>query len=163
MGTPLKKIICAVDFSPLSDSVVQYAATMHTTGAKLIVLYVAPEELKENNEEEMLRRHLHEFSRYSDILSQHRVHALFTVQHGEPAAGIIDYAQEQNADMIVLGSHSNTAIARLLMGSTAETVMRKAPCPVVILKTPVNGKSTNESESEPNTLQENNKQSNGTT
>ena len=163
MGTPLKKIICAVDFSPLSDSVVQYAATMHPSGAKLIVLYVAPEELKENKEEEMLRLHLHEFSRYSDMLSQHRVHALFTIQHGEPAAGIIGYAEEQKADMIVLGSHGNTAIARLLMGSTAETVMRKAPCSVVILKTPVNGKSTTEKQTGQNTLQDNNKKHHGTT
>lgn len=72
------------------------------------------------------------------MLSQYNAHAIFTVQYGDPAAGILVYAKEHNADMILLGSHGTTAITRLLVGSTAETVMRHAPCPVVILKTPDN-------------------------
>lgn len=135
MTTSLKKIICAVDFSAASDSVVLYAAAMHSTNAELVLLYIAP---TENNDNGFLRMHLHEFSRYSDMLSQHNVRAIFTVQYGEPANGILVYAKEHNADMILLGSHGTTAIARLLVGSTAETVMRHAPCPVVILKTPDN-------------------------
>ena len=137
MELPLKKIICAVDFSAASDAVVRYAAAMHCTGAELMVLYVAH---GAESEEGMLRKHLHEFSRYSDMLSGNNVRALFTVQHGEPAAAILNYAKEHHADMIILASHGNTAIARLLMGSTAESVMRQALCPVVILKTPDNNK-----------------------
>ncbi len=131
----LKKIICAVDFSAASDSVVRYAAAMHGKSVELVILYVAP---AENNDYGLLSKHLHEFSRYSDMLSQQAVNAIFTVQYGDPATGILVYAEEHNADMIVLGSHGTTAIARLLVGSTAETVMRQASCPVVILKTPDN-------------------------
>jgi universal stress protein A len=137
MEKPLKKIICAVDFSAASDSVVRYAAAMHCTDAELIVLSVIP---GENGENGMLRQHLHQFSRYSDILSQNNVRALFTVEHGEPASAILKYAKEHHADMIILGSHGTTAIARLLVGSTAEAVLRHAVCPVVILKTPDNNK-----------------------
>ncbi len=137
MEIALKKIICAVDFSAASDALVRYAATLHCSGAELMVLYVAPGAESENG---MLRKHLHEFSRYSDMLSANNAHALFTVQYGEPAAAILSYAREYHADMIILGFHGNTAIARLLMGSTAESVMRQAPCPVVILKTPDNNK-----------------------
>ena len=135
MEIPLKKIICAVDFSAASDAVVRYAAAMHCSCAELMVLYVAS---GTESEDGMLRKHLHEFSRYSDMLSDYKAHAHFTVQHGEPAAAILNYAREHHANMIILGSHGNTAIARLLMGSTAESVMRHAPCPVVILKTPDN-------------------------
>jgi universal stress protein A len=141
MTISLQKIICAVDFSAASDFVVRYAAAMHSSSAELIILYVAPEE---NNDGTFLKKHLHEFSRYSDMLSQNKAHAIFTVQYGAPAAVILDYAKAQNADMILLGSHGNTAIARLLVGSTAETVMRKAFCPVVILKTPANMLTTAE-------------------
>lgn len=135
MEKPLKKIICAVDFSAVSDAVVRYAATMHCTDAELIVLSVIAGKERENG---MLREHLHQFSRYSDMLSQNSVRALFTVEHGEPAAAILNYAKEHHADMIILGSHGTTAIARLLVGSTAEAVLRHAVCPVVILKTPDN-------------------------
>jgi nucleotide-binding universal stress UspA family protein len=137
MEKPLTKIICAVDFSADSDAVIRYAAAMHCCDAELIVLSVVPGEECENG---MLRKHLHEFSRYSDMLSENRARALFTVEHGEPAAAILNYAKEHHADMIILGSHGTTAIARLLVGSTAEAVLRHAACPVVILKTPDNNK-----------------------
>jgi universal stress protein A len=140
MEMSLKKIICAVDFSAASDAIVQYAAALHCTGAELMVLYVAP---GTESDDGMLRKHLHEFSRYSDMLSGNKVRRLFTVQHGEPAAAILNYAREHHADMIILGSHGSTAIARLLMGSTAESVLRHALCPVLILKTPDNNNQDN--------------------
>jgi len=135
MTISLQKIICAVDFSAASDAVVRYAAAMHCTDAELIVLSVVPGEEHGNG---MLRQHLHAFSRYSEMLSQNRAQALFTVEYGEPGTAILNYAKVHHADMIILGSHGSTAIARLLMGSTAESVMRHALCPVLILKTPDN-------------------------
>jgi universal stress protein A len=137
MAIHIKKIICAVDFSAVSDTVIHYAAEMHCTATELTVLHVAPEEEKQKGLHGM---HLHEFSRYSDILAEQRVNSRFTVRHGEPATGILDYAREHEADMILLGSHGSTSIARLLVGSTTETVMRNALCPVVVLKTPDNNK-----------------------
>jgi len=135
MEHALKKIICAVDFSAASDAVVQYAAALHGNDVELMVLYVADDD---NSEDGMVKTHLHEFSRYSDMLSQHKVRARFMVQYGEPAATILNYATEHQANMIMLASHGSAAIGRLLMGSTAESVMRHASCPVVILKTPDN-------------------------
>ena len=72
------------------------------------------------------------------MLSQRKADNIFSVEYGDPAAEILVYAKEHNADMILLGSHGTTAIGRLLVGSTAETVMRQATCPVVILKIPNN-------------------------
>lgn len=139
MTIPLKKIICAVDFSTSSDAVVRYAATLHGEDTELVLLHVAP---GESNRDALLRELLHEFSRYSDILSQHKVKLLFALEYGDAATAILGYALEHKTEMIILGSHGKSAIGRLLVGSTAETVMRKASCPVVILKTPDNNDKT---------------------
>jgi nucleotide-binding universal stress UspA family protein len=58
------------------------------------------------------------------------------LEYGEPAAGILRVASECAADLIVVGTHGRTGLGRLLMGSVAEQVVRKAPCPVVTVKAP---------------------------
>ncbi len=63
---------------------------------------------------------------------------------GSPATSIAEFAQEKNADMIVVGTHGRRGLARMLMGSTAETLLREAPCQVLVVK----HKATNEAESE---------------
>jgi nucleotide-binding universal stress UspA family protein len=47
-------------------------------------------------------------------------------------------ARELNCDMIVIGSHGRTGLSRLLMGSVAERVVRRATCPVLTVKAPTN-------------------------
>jgi nucleotide-binding universal stress UspA family protein len=56
---------------------------------------------------------------------------------GSPVVEILKFAQQAEIDLIVMGSHGRTGIFRLLMGSVAEAVMRKAPCPVLVVKQPV--------------------------
>jgi nucleotide-binding universal stress UspA family protein len=53
---------------------------------------------------------------------------------GDPAEQILKAAT--GVDLIVLGTHGSTGLTRLLMGSVAETVLRKAPCPVLTVRTP---------------------------
>jgi nucleotide-binding universal stress UspA family protein len=60
-------------------------------------------------------------------------HRLLT---GDPASEIVNLAKSEQADLIVLGTHGRTGLARLLMGSTAEQVLRHAPCPVLAIKEP---------------------------
>ncbi len=55
---------------------------------------------------------------------------------GEPAEEILRVAREAGCDLIVLGTHGRTGLRRLLMGSVAEVVVRKAECPVLTVKTP---------------------------
>jgi universal stress protein A len=57
---------------------------------------------------------------------------------GEPAGAILDVARESAADIIVIGSHGRTGLSRLLMGSVAEQVVRRATCPVLTVKSPAN-------------------------
>lgn len=56
---------------------------------------------------------------------------------GMPEEEIVSFASENNCDLIVMASHGRTGMSRLLMGSVAEGVMRKASCPVLVVKQPV--------------------------
>ena len=54
---------------------------------------------------------------------------------GNPDDAIVHYAQEHGADLIVMGSHGHTGLRHLLMGSVAESVLRQAPCPILMVST----------------------------
>ena len=58
----------------------------------------------------------------------------FQVTIGDPAAEIIDYAESQKIDLIVIPSHGRTGLRRFFLGSVAEKVIRFAHCPVLILR-----------------------------
>ena len=51
-------------------------------------------------------------------------------QSDEPANEILRYAKSTNIELIVMGTHGRTGLARVVMGSVAEAVVRAAPCPV---------------------------------
>lgn len=55
---------------------------------------------------------------------------------GDPAAVILHFAREHHADLVVMGTHGRTGLGRLLMGSVAEQVVRRAPCPVLTVTHP---------------------------
>jgi nucleotide-binding universal stress UspA family protein len=56
---------------------------------------------------------------------------------GTAATEILQVAEEAKCDLIVLGTHGRRGLGRLLMGSVAEQVVRRAPCPVMTVKTPL--------------------------
>ena len=56
---------------------------------------------------------------------------------GVPATELLQLADKHNADLIVVSSHGRTGLARLLMGSVAEQVVRGAKCPVLVVKQPL--------------------------
>ena len=58
------------------------------------------------------------------------------VLDGEPAHVVARVAQERQCDLIVIGSHGRTGLRRILMGSTAEHIIRLASCPVLTVKLP---------------------------
>ena len=55
---------------------------------------------------------------------------------GHPTEVILECARREASDLIVLGTHGRKGVSRLLMGSIAESVLRDAPCPVVIVHVP---------------------------
>ena len=59
------------------------------------------------------------------------------IRSGDAVDEIIAYADEVNADLIVMATHGRTGLSHMLMGSTAEQVIRRASCPVLTLKHPM--------------------------
>ena len=55
---------------------------------------------------------------------------------GKPFLEIVKYAKEHNMDLIVMATHGHGALAHTLLGSVAEKVVRKAPCPVLTVRHP---------------------------
>lgn len=53
---------------------------------------------------------------------------------GAPATEIVKAAERLNASQIVMGSHGRSGLARVLVGSVAESVLREAPCPVTVVR-----------------------------
>lgn len=56
------------------------------------------------------------------------------VRFGDPGSVVAERAKELDAELIVIGSHGRSGIARLMLGSVAERVTRLAPCPVLVVK-----------------------------
>ena len=59
------------------------------------------------------------------------------IVHGDAASEIVRVAGERGVDLIVISTHGRTGLGRLLFGSTAESVVRHAPCPVLGVKSPL--------------------------
>ncbi|MFP4626786.1 MAG: universal stress protein [Natronomonas sp.] len=55
---------------------------------------------------------------------------------GRPSQAIVEYAEEHDVDQVVIGSHGRKGVARVLLGSVAETVVRRTPSPVTVVRTP---------------------------
>ena len=66
--------------------------------------------------------------------SQDLVNVVRHVDTGVPFLEVIRYAREHDIDLIVLGTHGRTGLVHMLMGSVAEKIVRKAPCPVLTVR-----------------------------
>ena len=111
--------------------------------AKLHVLHV-PEHPGESAEAEYpiglfetMQNAAHD--RLGELLTEREIHDLHperVMRIGTPSDEIVRYAAERGIDLIVMGTHGRTGVARVLMGSVAETVVRKAFCPVLTMHHP---------------------------
>jgi nucleotide-binding universal stress UspA family protein len=79
-------------------------------------------------------QNLDSFLKHNLASSQNRI--IKRVISGKPFVEIIHYARAQKIDLIVLGTHGRSAMPSAFLGSVAEKVVRKAPCPVLIVRHP---------------------------
>jgi nucleotide-binding universal stress UspA family protein len=56
------------------------------------------------------------------------------IAHGDASTEIVRVAKDRGVDLIVIASHGRTGLGRILFGSTAESVVRHASCPVLVVK-----------------------------
>jgi nucleotide-binding universal stress UspA family protein len=89
--------------------------------------------LKDEQVEDALKR----LERITQDQIPPQVSAHAEVRSGDAVDEIILFAQDINADLIVMATHGRSGLSHILMGSTAEHVIRKASCPVLTLKHPM--------------------------
>ena len=135
----LQTILHPTDFSLSAEHAFQVACSLaRDQGARVIVLHVAvPPVVGQGGS--MTPPPQGDWQALEDRLVQIKAaDASFRVEHkletGNPVSEIVRVAQEARADLIVMGSHGRTGLARLLMGSVAEHTVREARCSVLIVK-----------------------------
>ena len=141
----IKKILCPTDFSDTSKSAIDWAVSLASSQhAELWLLHVVD--------------HLQGFEHYQIfLLTPHEIAEKLVdpakgelskialkikknikietaIKQGKTFVEIIKTAKEQGIDLIVIGSHGRTGLSHVLIGSVAEKVSRKAPCPVLIVR-----------------------------
>jgi nucleotide-binding universal stress UspA family protein len=144
----IRSILLPTDFSECAESALPYAVQMaRPAGARLICLHVveplmppvgyAPvaeplpavdisEQLQASAERELPKLAAREECAGLEVEE--------LIGHGEAAAEIVRVARERDVDLIVISSHGRTGLGRMLFGSTAESVVRHAHCPVLVVK-----------------------------
>jgi nucleotide-binding universal stress UspA family protein len=137
----LGTILYPTDFSERSRSAFQLACALaRDHGARLILLHVAgPAVLYGEGLTVLPTESYHEQlrERLQGLQAQAPKGVVeLRVCEGDAAGEILRVADETKCDLIVMGTHGWTGLGRLLMGSVAEKVVRKAPCPVLTLRTP---------------------------
>lgn len=145
----LKKILCPSDFSENAQDALQYAIHLMSKDdeASLYLLHVVDNRVFDYNgpiyeqEPYITKIALDQSTREQlekKLLAlvpeeiQNRVETI--ISFGIPFLEIIMAAKNKNIDLIVIGTHGRTGIAHMLIGSVAEKVVRKAPCPVLSVK-----------------------------
>jgi nucleotide-binding universal stress UspA family protein len=137
------RVLVPTDFSDQSCKAVEAALAMVARPEQLTVLHVATpmsaftagdpaviwetvsDESRSEHLQQELRKRFHE--KQFDAIK-------FEVLFGSPAEEITKYAENNQTELIVLPSHGRTGLARLMIGSVAERVVRLAHCPVLVLR-----------------------------
>lgn len=141
----IKKILCAVDLSEHSRSVAEYATTIaKATGASVVVVYTAPSlsqyvgfHVPPNTIENFVGEIVTgaEKSMESFVAENFPgVDAKGQVLIGYAAEEILNRAEDENVDMIIMGTHGRKGIDRILFGSVAEKVVKNAKQPVLTIR-----------------------------
>jgi nucleotide-binding universal stress UspA family protein len=74
------------------------------------------------------------FADIKQVAREHGVDVKGTVEVGKPSQVIVDYVEDHEIDHILMGSHGREGVSRILLGSVAETVMRRSPVPVTVVR-----------------------------
>ena len=136
----LKKILFPTDFSHTGDAALALATSLaRDSRAKLLIVHVEEPPVAYGGGEmyygmpdpatEDLRRMLYEIKPADPAVEYE--HHLVT---GDPAAAIARLAGSEGVDLIVMGTHGRSGLLQVLIGSTAERVIRTSPCPVLTVR-----------------------------
>ncbi len=133
-------VVVPVDFSEESQNALRGAVELAGDAGKVYVVHVLPPleaispavvwgDLSDETRIEAVKTYASKF-----LKDQGAESANIEVRVGSPGYEVTEYAQEINADVIVISSHGYHGIKRMLLGSVAEAVIRHAHCAVYVLR-----------------------------
>jgi nucleotide-binding universal stress UspA family protein len=139
-------ILVATDFSPSSKTALTYGRDLaRTFGATLHVLHVA-DDVMASTGADLWGVQFPEVQARVEELARTNVEAILTeddrqqlgargvVRSGPAAAAIVDYAEREQIDLIIVGTHGRSGLPRVIVGSVAERVVRTARGPVLVVR-----------------------------
>lgn len=151
MQPNIKKVLVPIDFSDYSKSALKYAVNFAKSfEAEMCLVYVVepviyPPDFSmgqiampsiNTDWDDRAREELAKLAK-TEIPSDVKVKTI--IKTGKPFVEIIETAKEENIDLIIIATHGHSGVEHILFGSTAEKVVRKAPCPVLTLREPIKG------------------------
>ncbi len=145
MSIEVRRILVPIDFSENAASVLDWAAHLakeHGSRILLLHVYHLPVEFQQlegaylppdfwstvKNEAEQ------QLGRFAEDLRGRGLEVEALVREGYPATVIVEEAESLEADLLVIGTHGLSGLKHMLLGSIAERVVQKAPCPVLTVK-----------------------------
>lgn len=134
------RILVALDFSECSSLACQWAlARAVGLGVEELVFHHVLDEMQSPQEElGLLEKATRDVIRFVDTLREgaalEGVELRYSVTRGKPADELVAAALSHRADAVVMGTHGRTGLDRFLLGSVAESVVRRAPCTVIVVK-----------------------------
>lgn len=145
----IKRILAPTDFSAHSEKAVRYACSLaERLGAELHLIHVLSEIIPAGPDPLLMPVMPPRFYEENEQQARQTLENLLkptwgkpasvvsAVRWGSPVEAIVDYAQEQAADLIVIATHGRTGLSHVLLGSVAERIIREAPCPVLTIRNP---------------------------
>lgn len=137
MAPTLQNILVPVDFSDHSNRALDYACSLARHNGepqtRVHLLHVISDRPGSTSREEQIRDRLEQLGQSLDPDEELNLTTIKSVQPGAPYTVIINYAREQDIDMIVMGTHGRSGLSHFALGSVAERVVRSAPCPVLVM------------------------------
>ncbi len=134
----INRILCPIDFSEFNQITNEYASVLaKASGAQIIYIHVSLPDVAYGTyayvdveqQEARDRQRLEELKPTIDGIECSHV-----IEFGSPTERIVEYAHKNDINLIVMGTHGRTGLRRAIMGSVAESVVRRADCPVLALK-----------------------------
>ncbi|MDX5325364.1 MAG: universal stress protein [Bacteroidota bacterium] len=141
---PFTNIVIAVDLSPVTDVLIDYAQGILSPGGKLWVVHVAapepdfvgygvgPQYIREGRAEQLKEEH----ERLSEIKEQVLAKGLnceSLLIQGPTVQTLVDEAQKLKADLILVAKHSRGFIEKLILGSTTKNLVESTKTPVLVI------------------------------
>jgi len=137
---PKKSIVVPLDFSDFSFAALEQALEFVESPEAVHAVHVLPRlspmepgVIWGTIDDESRRDHAIEALKQR--LIGHEYHGItIEIRFGDPARQVAHYAEEIHADLIVVPSHGRTGASHVLIGSTAERIVRNSHCPVLVLR-----------------------------